>query len=84
MVRKKAKQIGLYVFHNELNSTEFVTDVLQRALGYHYTQAGNCANVIFHKGEYLVRVFDISEMEKAQIILQVITDQEIPAKLLPL
>jgi len=84
MVRKKAKLIGLYVFHNELNSTELVTDVLQRALGYHHTQAGNCASVIFHKGEYLVRTFDILEMEKAQIILQVITDQDIPAKLLPL
>ena len=84
MVRKKAKKIGLYVFHDELNSPELVTDVLQRALGYHYTQAGNCAHVIFHNGEYLVKTFKAEELEKAQIILQVITDQEIPAKLLPL
>lgn len=84
MVNKKAKQIGLMVFHDELNSFDLVTDVIHRTLGYHYTQAGNCANQVFYKGESLIKTFKIAEQEKAEYILQLIKDQGVPAKLIPL
>lgn len=84
MVSKRASKVGLVVYHDELNQMEFVADVIKHCLGYHDSQAINCAHVVVNRGEYLVKTFKVSEMEKARTILQLFIDQEVPAKLLPL
>lgn len=81
---KRARYIGLVVFHNDLNNERFLTEVFRQSLGYHYTQAANCAHMIFNSGEYLVKTFKASEQEKARAILNVFHEHDVPAKLIPL
>lgn len=81
---KRAKHIGLVVFHNDLNNERFLAEVFKQCLGYHYSQAANCAHVIFNRGEYIVKSFKASEQEKARAVLSVLHEYDIPAKLIPL
>ena len=84
MVSKRVKHIGLMVYHHEYNNERFIAEVLRQCLGYHFSQALNCANVILIKGEYLVKTFKVSEQDKARAVLKVLHDHDIPAKLIPL
>lgn len=84
MVRKKATQVALVVYHHELNQLELVAEVIKYCLGYEDTQSYNCAHMVINRGEYVVKTFKVSEMEKARTILQLFIDQEVPAKLLPI
>ena len=84
MVSRKAKHIGLLVFHHDFNNERFVAEVLCRCLGYHPSQALNCASVIFNRGEYLVKTFKAAEQDKAEAVLKALHEHDIPAKLTPL
>ena len=57
MVNKKTKKLGLFVYHHDFNSCEYVADVIKNVLGYEYTQASNCAHMITQNGSYLVKTF---------------------------
>ena len=81
---KRAKHIGLIVFHNDLNNERFLAEVFRHSLGYHYSQAANCAHMIFNKEEYLVKSFKASEQDKARAVLKILHEHDIPAKLAPL
>jgi ATP-dependent Clp protease adapter protein ClpS len=82
--RRKTKHLALVIFYDEFNSYEFLTEVIRQVLGYEYSQAANCANVIFTKGEYVCKTFKMSELKKAEKILSVIKEQEVPATLFPM
>lgn len=82
--KKKIKHLALVIIHDEFNSCEFLTEVIRQVLGYEYSQAANCANVIYTKGEYVCKIFKIGELDKAEKILSVIKEQEVPAMLLPM
>lgn len=75
---------GLIVYHDELNQTEFVAEVLSTILGYEKSQAYNCAFLIFNRGEYLVRRFTKSQKDKADACLEALSINGIPAELLRL
>lgn len=81
---KQAKKISLIVYHHEFNSYEFLTEVIRQVLGYDYSQAAVCANIIFTKGEYVCKTFKYSELKKAEKILSVIKEQDVPAMLFPM
>lgn len=72
------------VYHYDFNNERFLAEVLRQYLGYHFSQAANCAHVIFNKGEYLVKTFKVSEQEKARAVLKMLHEHDIPAKLIPL
>lgn len=82
MVSKKGKNIALVVYDHEFNSMPYLTEVLRMALGYHITQAGNCAHIITNVGKYRVKVFKPKEMEKAKAMLDLLSAHDIPAELL--
>jgi hypothetical protein len=83
MVKNKYT-MGLFIYHDDLNSTEFLVEVISNVLGYHYTQAAQCAHYITSNGEYLVKRFASKEQEAAEAIYELVTKQGIPTKLLPL
>lgn len=80
MVAKKKKKIGIVVFADEMNSEEFLTEVLSQLLGYDITQTGNCVNIISSRGSYIVKTF--KDIDTATAILQLIGDQGIPAEII--
>jgi hypothetical protein len=82
MVSKKGKNIALVVYDHEFNSIPYLTEVLRITLGYHITQASNCAHIITNIGKYRVRVFKAKDMEKAKAMLNMLSSQEVPAELL--
>ena len=82
MVNKKTKKLGLFVYHHDFNSYEYVADIIKNVLGYEHTQASNCAHMIIHNGSYMVKSFTIKEKEKADIIVSLFDANEIPVKLL--
>lgn len=82
MVRKK--QYGLVVYFAELNSYEYLTELLQQILGYEVTQAANCASIVMDKGKYVVKTYKSQDLDKANIILDLLAQNGIPAKLIEL
>lgn len=78
--RTKRKKIPLVVYHNDLNSEEFLIEVLSQMLGYDVTQTANCVNIITTQGYYVVKTFDNDEV--AEATLQLIIEQGIPAELI--
>ena len=82
MVNKKTKKLGLFVYHHDFNSCEYVADVIKNVLGYEYTQASNCAHMITQNGSYLVKTFSAKDKEKADTIVSLFDANEIPVKLL--
>ena len=82
MVSKKGKNIALVVYDHEFNSMLYLTEVLRITLGYHITQASNCAHIITKLGKYSVKVFKAKDIEKAKAILEILSAQEVPAELL--
>ena len=83
MVKTKHK-IGLVIYHDDLNSSEFLIEVISNVLGYHYTQAANCVHYITTQGEYLVKGFKTNEKVTAEAMYELIVKQQIPARLIPL
>jgi hypothetical protein len=82
MVKKKSKEMSLVLYHHEFNNDELLTEIIRQALGYEYTQAINCAHIIINKGNYIVKTFKVSEMNKAKATEALFIEQGIPAKLL--
>ena len=80
---KRMKWIGLVIHHDELNSFDFLTDVIMQSLGYETTQAQTCAQIIQSRGSYVVKVYKGSEMAKARQYWQLFVDEGIPADLNP-
>jgi ATP-dependent Clp protease adapter protein ClpS len=76
------KKIKLVIYNHDFNNQEFLTEVIRHALGYDYSQAGNCANVIINEGKYVVKTYDMKDKKRAELVLGIFTDQEIPAKLI--
>lgn len=83
MVKNKHK-IGLVIYHDDLNSSEFLIEVLSNVLGYHYTQAANCVHYITTQGEYMVKGFTSNQKVIAEAMYELIIKQQIPARLIPL
>ena len=54
MVNKKTKKLGLFVYHHDFNSCEYVADIIKNVLGYEYTQASNCAHMITQNGSVII------------------------------
>lgn len=82
MVNKKAKKLGLVVYHHDFNSYEYLTNILITVLGHEYTQAANCAHMIVQNGNYLVKTFSTKEKTKANAYVDMFTANEIPVQLI--
>lgn len=82
MVNKKTKKLGLFVYHHDFNSSEYISDVIKNILGYEHTQASNCAHMIIQNGSYLVKTFTTKDKDKADAIVNLFDANEIPVKLL--
>lgn len=82
MVNKQAKKINLIVYHDELNSYDFLSQALLTILGWEQSQAENGAHIIQLKGSYVVKTFKITELEKAKVYEQAFNEIEIPVKLI--
>ena len=80
---KRMRWIGLVIHRDELNSFDFLTDVIMQSLGYEITQAQTCAQIIQNKGSYVVKTYKGSEMAKARQYRQLFVDEGIPAELNP-
>jgi len=72
----------LIIYDHDFNSYDFLVEVIRHVLGYDQSQACNCANIIINKGEYAVKTYLAKESDKAHNALSILTEQEIPAKLL--
>jgi ATP-dependent Clp protease adapter protein ClpS len=75
----KPKKYSIRVFFDELNSFDYLTEVLMDTLGYEVTQAANCASIIMDKGEYIVKSFTAQDKDIAEATIQLLTDNGIPA-----
>ncbi len=82
VVSKKAKKMVLVIYDHDFNSYDFLVEVIRHVLGYDQSQACNCANIIINKGEYAVKTYLVKESDKAHNALSILTEQEVPAKLL--
>ena len=82
MVSKKAKKLGIVVYHHEFNSYEYITSVLTVILGYEHTQAANCAHMISKNGNYLVKTFPAKDKVKANAYVDMFTANEVPVQLI--
>lgn len=82
MVKRKSKQILLKVYFDEMNSYEYLTDVLMQVLGYEITQAANCASIITERGEYVVKVFAEAELDIAKTMSELLDNYSVPARLI--
>ncbi len=82
--RKVVKKIGIIVTHDEFNSYEFLVEVLCQVLGYELSQSANCAHIIMEKGSYVVKTFDQKDLEKASAYRDILHDNQVPAKIIPL
>lgn len=82
VVSKRAKKMALVIYDHDFNSYDFLVEVIRHVLGYDQSQACNCANIITNKGEYAVKTYLPKESEKAKAVLDMLTDQQIPAELL--
>lgn len=80
MVNKK--KLKLVVYNHDFNNQDFLTEVIRQALGYEYSQAGNCANLVINEGKYVVKTYEMRDKQKAEAILSIFTDQDVPAKLI--
>lgn len=78
----KKKHYSLVVYYAELNSYEYLTEVLQQILGYEVTQAANCASIIMEKGRYAVKTYKSQDLYKADITLDLLAQNGVPAKLI--
>ena len=76
--------IGILVFDDEFNHIKFVTEVLSQTLGYHPTQAFQCANLIQKKGSYVVKSFPYKELQKVQLIRDILVDSGLAVKIIPM
>lgn len=74
--------MSLVLYHHEFNNDELVSEIIRQALGYEYTQAINCANMIINKGSYAVKTFKVTEMKRAKATQELFIEQGIPAKLI--
>ena len=74
--------MSLVLYHDEYNSEELLYEIIRQALGYEYTQAINCANIVMNRGSYAVKTFKVSDMPKAKATEQLFIQQGIPAKLI--
>lgn len=66
MVTKRIKKFGIFVYNDNENTFAFVVDVLMNCLGYEYTQAASCANLIHRNGVYCVKSYDTKDLAKVQ------------------
>lgn len=82
VVKKKGKSQTLVVYRDEINTTDYLADVIGSALGYELTQAYSCAQIVNTAGHYAVKRFKPSDSTLAAEILQLFLDQEVPAELL--
>jgi len=80
---KRMRWLGLIVHHDELVSFDILTQVIMESLGYEITQAQTCAQIIQNKGSYVVKVYKVQDMEKAELYKQLFVDQGIPVELNP-
>ena len=80
MVKKKAYKVE--VIFNELNSWEYLTNVLIEVLGYEVTQAANCASIIMDKGSYIVKSYGAQDLDIAKATIDMLEESEVPARLI--
>ena len=76
--------VGILIFDDEFNHIRFVTEVISQTLGYHPTQAFQCANLIHEKGSYVVKSFPYKELHKAQLIRNILVNSGLAVKIIPL
>lgn len=81
-VVKKKLVLVVYKHPSNFNSVEYVGEVLRHAFGYDYAQALNCATLINANGQYHVKWFKMSEMQKALAYEKLLNDQDVPAVLI--
>jgi ATP-dependent Clp protease adaptor protein ClpS len=61
------------VVHNDdENSFDYVIQVFQSVLGQEMTQAANCANMVHHKGSYVVKT--VKDKEIAETFEELLLD----------
>lgn len=84
MVAKRIKKFGIFVYNDDSNSFAFVIDALMNCLGYEYTQAANCANLIHNNGAYCVKSFGVKDLAKVQDITELIIKHGIKADYRPI
>lgn len=75
--------IGILIFDDEFNHIEFVTEVISQTLGYHPTQAFQCANLIHERGSYMVKSFPYKELQKVQLIRDILVNSGLAVKIIP-
>ena len=81
---KAAKKIGIMVLHDEFNSYEFLTQALGQIFGYDTSQAANCAHIIYERGNYVVKTLNRKDLVKAGFYVDILEENQIPAKIIPL
>ena len=80
MVRKK--KYGIEIFNDEFNHQKFVVEVISQTLGYHFTHAMQCTNMIELKGSYIVKTVDSKEI--AETYRNILVSNGLIAKIIPL
>ena len=78
------KSIGILVFDDDLNHIKYVCEVLSESLGYHITQAMQCAEQIQFKGSYVVKSFPKKDLAKAEEYVTILIEAGLVAKIIPL
>ena len=78
------KRVGLLILNDDLNHIKFVTDVLSQTLGYHPTQAFQCANLIDKRGSYIVKEFEQKDKHKAELYRNILINAGLTTKIIPL
>ena len=78
----KIKSSKLVIYKHDENSVDYVAEVISAALGYDATQAYSCALITQTAGQYIIKKYKSSERGQAEEILELITSQNVPAKLL--
>jgi ATP-dependent Clp protease adapter protein ClpS len=76
----KIVKFGICVLNDSVNSFEYVVKAFQDIFGWDVTQAGNCANIIHLRGEYVVKWLDSEDT--ALFLAQVLRGKGLNVKLI--
>lgn len=54
----KIVRFGVSLVNDNVNTLEYVVESLQEVMNWDVTQAGNCANIVHMRGDYVLTWYD--------------------------
>ena len=77
-------KLAILVYKDKYNTIPSLASLFSAIFGYDQTQAFSCAYLCYHRGEYVVKKYQLSQRGEAETCLSVLLNHGIPAEIFKL